>query len=187
MTQGNSASVTAAFGTLLEEIEAEIIYTNGVGSRAFEARDYGRAQEALEQAEQLSAFREKVLALRLEWDRLAPITGREATSRRSPRRLRPGLRTRAEEYYRPILRVLDRRGGSGPVGDVLDEVHQEMRGILRDVDFEPLPSDGSMPRWRNTAQWARISMVKAGLLKSGSPRGVWEITRKGREYLKENP
>lgn len=64
-------------------------------------------------------------------------------------------------------------------------MREEMKEILRDVDFEPLASDPHNPRWRNAAQWARNSMVNEGLLKSGSPRGVWEITEKGREYLKE--
>ena len=32
-----------------------------------------------------------------------------------------------------------------------------------------------MPRRRNTAQRARNSMVKEGLLKADSSRGVWEV------------
>lgn len=39
-------------------------------------------------------------------------------------------------------------------------------------------------RWRNTAQWARKTIVQEGLLASDSPKEIWEITRKGREYLK---
>ena len=40
-----------------------------------------------------------------------------------------------------------------------------------------------LPRWRNTAQWARNAMVKEGLLASDSPRGVWEITAEGKQWL----
>lgn len=191
MIQNNPTNVVAAFEILLEEIETEIDFTNRVGSRAFEARDYDRAREALEQAAQLTAYRDKLAALRRDWDRLVPVIDEEAEdaetseSRRNLRRLRRGLRTPEEAYYRPILRVLERRGGSGQVAEVLDEVREEMKSILRDVDFEPLASDSNNPRWRNAAQWARNSMVNEGLLKSGSPRGVWEIAEKGREYLKE--
>ena len=191
MIKNNPTNVVAAFEILLEEIETEIDFTNRVGARAFEARDYDRAREVLELAAQLTAYRDKLAAFRREWDRLVLVADEEAEdtetteSHRNPGRLRRGLRTPEEAYYRPILRVLERRGGSGQVGDVLEEVREEMKGILRDVDFEPLASDPHNPRWRNTAQWARNSMVNEGLLKSGSPRGMWEITEKGREYLKE--
>lgn len=191
MIKNNPTNVVAAFEILLEEIETEIDFTNRVGSRAFEARDYDRAREALDLAAQLTAYRDKLAAFRREWDRLVPVADEETEdtetteSRRNLGRLRRGLRTPEDAYYRPILRVLERRGGSGQVGDVLEEVREEMKGILRDVDFEPLASDPHNPRWRNTAQWARNSMVNEGLLKSVSPRGVWEITEKGREYLKE--
>lgn len=191
MIKNNPTNVLAAFEILLEEIETEIDFTNRVGSRAFEARDYDRAREALELAAQLTAYRDKLAAFRREWDRLVPVADEKTEdtetteSRRNLGRLRRGLRTPEDAYYRPILRVLERRGGSGQVGDVLEEVREEMKGILRDMDFEPLASDPHNPRWRNAAQWARNSMVNEGLLKSGSPRGVWEITEKGREYLKE--
>jgi len=191
MIQNNPTNVVAAFEILLEEIETEIDFTNRVGSRAFEARDYDRAQEALEQAARLTAYRDKLAALRRDWDRLVPVVDEETEdtetteSRRNLGRLSRGLRTPEDAYYRPILQVLVQRGGSGQVGEVLEEVREEMKGILRDVDFEPLASDPHNPRWRNAAQWARNSMVNEGLLKSGSPRGVWEITEKGRGYLEE--
>lgn len=191
MIRNNPTNVVAAFEILLEEIETEIDFTNRVGSRAFEARDYDRAREALELAAQLAAFRDKIALLRREWDRLVPFadeaSGDTATteSRRNLGRLRRGLRTPQDAYYRPILRVLERRGGSGEVGEVLEEVREAMTGILREVDFEPLASDPHNPRWRNTAQWARNTMVNEGLLQSGSPRGVWELTEKGRRYLEE--
>ncbi|NMC19518.1 MAG: hypothetical protein GYA33_03775 [Thermogutta sp.] len=191
MIQNKPTNVVAAFEILLEEIETEIDFTNRLGSVAFEARDYDRAREALEQAAQLTAYRDKVAALRREWDHLFPAIDQEMEdaetreSRRNLGRLRRGLRTPEDEFYLPILRVLVRRGGSGQVGDILQDVREEMKGILRDVDFEPLASDSRNPRWRNTAQWARNSMVNEGLLKSHSARGVWEITEKGRQFLQE--
>jgi len=69
------------------------------------------------------------------------------------------------------------------MGHVLDRVLQMMTGTLKDVDYEPLASDPDMPRWKNAAQWARNSMVKEGLLRSNSPRGVWEISDAGIRLL----
>ena len=59
-----------------------------------------------------------------------------------------------------------------------------MKDEFREVDHQPLKSDPGHPRWNNTAQWARNTMVTDGLLKSNSPRGTWEVTEKGRKYLK---
>jgi hypothetical protein len=36
------------------------------------------------------------------------------------------------------------------------------------------------------AQWAWSSVVNDSLLKKDSPRGVWEITEKGTDYLSQN-
>ena len=90
-------------------------------------------------------------------------------------RLPRGSRTPMGDYYQPILQALNESGGSARVNDVLERLEQSMKGMLREVDYEPLASDG-MLRWRKTAQWARDAMVKEGLLKSNSPRGIWEIT-----------
>ncbi len=98
-------------------------------------------------------------------------------------RLQRGARTPEEVYYRPILKALNELGGSAKMNDVLEKVEQSMKNVLKQVDYEPLASDTEMLRWRNTAQWARHTLVKENLLKSNSPRGIWEITEKGRMSL----
>ena len=100
-------------------------------------------------------------------------------------RLRRGQRTPEASYYRPILEVLAEMGGSGETAEVVDRVGERMKGVLKDVDHDPLASSPDNPRWRNAAQWARNSMVHDGLLKAASPRGVWELSDKGRQALQE--
>jgi hypothetical protein len=94
-----------------------------------------------------------------------------------------GLRTREEAYFEPILTTISESGGRAKMSDVLPAVEKKMKGLLKKVDYEPLASDQEMPRWRNTAQWARNTMVKEGLLKAESPRGIWEISESGRQWL----
>lgn len=74
-------------------------------------------------------------------------------------------------------------GGSGKVAEVLDRVGKKMKGKLKACDYEPLASDPKNPRWRNATQWARNSMVHEGLLKNDSPRGIWEISEKGKQQI----
>lgn len=188
MIENNPSNVSSAFEMLLEEIEAEIEFVNNVGSRAFEGRDYDRAKEALERAGVLTAFRDRIATLRKEWEDLAAAAERaedEETraARRNLGRLRKGIRTPEAAYRLPILRVLADMGGSGRVGEVLERVGQLMKPILKDVDYQPLASSPDNPRWRNAAQWARSSMIREGLLRADSPRGIWEITDKGRQAV----
>lgn len=99
-------------------------------------------------------------------------------------RLQSGRRTPPIDFYQPILKALNELGGSAKVKDVPDRLEQSMKGILKEVDYEPLKSGTT--RWRNTAQWARDSMVKEGVfLKQNSPHGIWEITEAGRRSLRK--
>lgn len=189
MIENNPTSVVVAFEMLLEEIEAEIDFVNRVGAQAFQGRDYDKAKEALERVGQITAFRDKADSLRREWESLFAQEEDEVgtaahAERRNLGRLRRGLRTREEAYYVPILKALESLGGSAQMHLVLDRVQHSMHGVLRDVDYEPLASEPDMPRWKNAAQWARNSMVKEGLLKSNSPRGWWEVSEAGIQYLR---
>ena len=87
------------------------------------------------------------------------------------------------EYRRPILEALEEMGGRGKVDEVLRRVFEKVKTKLKDVDREALPSAKEL-RWRNSARWQRQYMVNDGLLRNDSPRGVWEITEKGRQYLR---
>jgi len=186
MIENNPSNVTAAFDILVEEIEAEIDFVNQVGAAAFGKRDYDRVKEAMEHTTRLTVFRDKVVGLRREWESASQLRVEEedAAHRQNLGRLQRGLRTREEAYYNPILSALDEMGGAGKMSDVLEKIERTMQGILKKVDYEPLASSPDMPRWRNAACWARNSMINESLLKGNSPRGIWEITEKGRQYLK---
>lgn len=190
MIENNPSNVSSGFEMLLEEVEAEIDFFTRIGSCAFECRDYRKVDEARTQAEKVTAFRDKVAALRKEWD---AISGSEAeedeetkADRRNLGRLRKGLRTPEAAYYLPILKALVELGGSAKMQAVLDKVYKVMKPVLKDVDHEPLASEPDMPRWRNSAQWARNSMRQEGLLKEDSPHGTWEITAAGQKRLEES-
>jgi hypothetical protein len=99
-------------------------------------------------------------------------------------KIKHGQKTKQVEYRTPILQALENLGGSGNVNEVLDCVYKKMKDFLVPVDLEKLPSTRKI-RWRDTAIWERYCMIKEGVLKSDSPRGIWEISEKGKEYLKE--
>lgn len=72
---------------------------------------------------------------------------------------------------------------SGGINSVLDRIRELMDEELNQYDLAPL-SDGEIPRWRNTAQWARNKMREEGLILDDTPRGIWAISEEGRRWLK---
>ncbi|MBA7620529.1 hypothetical protein ES703_27879 [subsurface metagenome] len=168
---------------------------------------YEKARQAFEEKQKLEKLKkeriEKALALVKEARELLNIyrlklnvtsrgirikdkDGRNINNIRERKKLRRGSKTPQSKYRIPILQALTDLGGRGNVNEILERVYKKMKEVLNSVDFETLPSGGDY-RWRNTAQWARNTMVhKEGLLKKDSPSGIWEITEKGKIYLKEH-
>jgi restriction system protein len=97
--------------------------------------------------------------------------------RRATNRIARGARTPQSAFRAPLLRVLHEAGGSAKISEATDRLGTLMQERLNDVDRQTMAS-GEI-RWRNAVQWERNEMVKEGLLKKDSPRGVWELTAKG--------
>ena len=106
------------------------------------------------------------------------------------KRLKPAKRKRApsstllpESAYRlPILRVLFGNGGRMPTSEAVVAAGELVKDKLLPADLEML---GKKPRWEGRVQFARLQLIKDGLMKKGSPRGVWEITDAGEQKVKE--
>jgi restriction system protein len=181
--------VHVAFETLLEEIEKVANAVNESGAAALTSGRYDEARAAIEHATRLAEFRERVKSLQTEWDRLvdaAPVevVRRPGRTRRKRRRsLSRGLKTPERSFRRPILESLVELGGRASVDAVLRKVEEKMRHVLNEYDYQRLPSTPKEVRWENTAKWCRSMLVKEGLMRADSPRGVWEISEAGRRSL----
>ncbi|MCM8748014.1 winged helix-turn-helix domain-containing protein [Thermomicrobiaceae bacterium CFH 74404] len=181
--------VLVAFEILLEEIEQVANAVQESGASALRSGRYDEAEAAIEHARRLAEFRERVKSLQAEWTRLtgaAPVK----VARRAPRRrlqkyqpLSRGLRTPEASFRRPILESLVELGGSAPMDVVLQKVEEKMRSVLNEYDYQPLASMPRELRWKNTAAWCRLTLVREGLLNGDSPRGIWEISDAGRRAL----
>ena len=87
------------------------------------------------------------------------------------------------EYCIPILEVLVEKGGKAKQREVFDIIERKIGETFNDLDIAILKSGSK--RWQKNAAFQRFRMVREGLLRSESQRGVWEITEKGRKFLKE--
>ena len=91
--------------------------------------------------------------------------------------------TTIKEYRTTILKSLVEIGGKGKVKEVLDRVEINMEDKFTPEDKEPLRSEEL--RWESQAKSARYYLVQEGYLRSDSEYGFWEISEKGRNYLKK--
>jgi hypothetical protein len=76
-----------------------------------------------------------------------------------------------EEAVRGCMRCLGGRAGRA---DVLAALREELRGRLGPLDLEVLPS--GVPRWEAHVAKARQRLVRQGVIRGDSPRGVWELS-----------
>ena len=86
------------------------------------------------------------------------------------------------EYWPAILESLVELGGRAQRDKVITRVGEKLESTLTPADKQLLKS-GMDVRWKNRVAWQRLNMVKQGLLRENSPRGVWEITDSGRKWL----
>lgn len=100
---------------------------------------------------------------------------------KKPRAAR-GTTLPASEYELPMLAVLVKHGGRAPATEVIEELGVALASRLTPADRD-LVSSG-LVRWKNRAQFVRLNLIKAGDMVKGSPRGMWEISDKGRQRLK---
>ena len=107
---------------------------------------------------------------------------KSARKREKSQRAPTGSILPEQEYVRPLLEVLDEKGGRAPAREIIDEVGRRLKDRLTPLDREPVASGGL--RWQNRVQFARLRLIDRGLLKKASPRGLWEITEKGTEYVR---
>ncbi|NLI61611.1 MAG: hypothetical protein GX375_09330 [Clostridiales bacterium] len=185
------SDVVVGFDILLEIIKDTLIATNKAGARAMNLGNYNLANKYIDHGRKIKDFENEIEILKNTW--LSICSPHQKTNeetkqtdgshRKNFGRLPRGVRTPESAFIKPILEVLIELGGSAPMAKVLDLVKLKVEGQLQEVDYQPLPSDPKIIRWRNTAQWARQDLVTKGFLKNDSPRGIWEISDKGRQLI----
>ncbi len=140
-------------------------------------------QRLLRQAASFEDTAEDVINRLLDGSEGTEPSDRLGSGQAGPQRASPGSILPEREYWIPILTLLAEQGGTAAATDVIDALGERMRDVLTPGDFEVLRM-GEV-RWRNRARFARLRMRERGLLSSSSPRGVWEMTMLGRQYLAE--
>jgi hypothetical protein len=78
-----------------------------------------------------------------------------------------------------IIRALKKLRGSARVSDVIEEIGRQLDGKLLSGDTEWRETTNEYA-WQNNAKWERYQMTQDGVLRTGSPRGIWELSEDGK-------
>jgi hypothetical protein len=106
-------------------------------------------------------------------------TGESAPAvRTDSNKRKDGAKLPQKEFRFPLLYVLLELGGSAPAKAVRERIEPLMKSQLGEGDYESV-STGD-PRWWNAVCWERSELVKEGLMRDDSIRGVWEISESGK-------
>jgi hypothetical protein len=93
------------------------------------------------------------------------------------RRVRPSKRVGWQsrtDLYLAIIETLREMNGRGYVDEILPRLKGRISHLLDPYYLDADP--GGMERWIHAAHSARMKLVEKGVLKSGSPHGVWELS-----------
>ncbi len=180
-------NITEALDSTMDMVDSYQRSLRKESKKAFQAGDYRSTSTLIANMGKIESLQKQLRAVQKDWGKInieiggvkiieAPKTTKKALRVR-------GKRTPETDFRLPILQTLVDLGGTAKTAEVLNAVEKKMKKTLNEYDMQPLPSIPSMSRWKQTAQMVRIKMVKEGLLKSSSPRGVWEITAKGKRTI----
>ncbi len=87
-----------------------------------------------------------------------------------------------KEYYRPILETLHENGGQLESNRCRDLLRNRLTHVLQPGDFAPV-GDTKIERWAYLIPWAKLKLVKAGLMRDDVPRKIWAISDHGKDWL----
>jgi restriction system protein len=169
------SKIIAVFEQLLIDLEQEAGRVKQEGSRSFQENDYTNAQIHLDNAKKLSQFQSQISQMYEELKKMQKIR---------PVQVDSGQCISQQEYMIPVLKALYKRGGSGRTKEILESVHEMLKNKFSNKDMEKIPSGYDL-RWHKIIYWAIFTMKGMGLLKNDSQPGIWEISDKGRQYLKK--
>lgn len=185
------------FDVLKQELALQKRQLGSASKAAIDKGNYEAAEKILVQIRELDGLQKRLDSLAVDLEQWAkdsgvaiegfPIAGNcpAVPQKDAPQKQKRQKKTQQTEYFVPILETLVSGGGRMKTNDVLNQVFEKVKDRLLPYDLKPLKSNPAMPRWRNTAQWGRNSLRELGYMRSDSPKGIWEISDQGREWLRQ--
>jgi hypothetical protein len=104
--------------------------------------------------------------------------------RKRARSFAQGTLTPPRDFWKHVLGILIEKGGKAPRQEVHNIMKRRLDGRLMPGDIE-VNRDGTL-KWEKQVDYQRLAMANEGLLHKHSPRGIWEITDVGRQWISQH-
>jgi hypothetical protein len=91
-------------------------------------------------------------------------------------------RAALKKFQTPLLETLYRLGGKAYSREVRKTIERVVAPMLGKADYE-LVSNGQ-PRWWNAICSLRNDLIRQGLFRNDSERGIWELSERGFELVR---
>jgi len=88
---------------------------------------------------------------------------------------------RTKSIYLPLLKVIDDAGGRLSADEAVKRVEVYFPEFTEADKLERVPSGDK--RWDSRVHRVRRYLVEEGYLDKEAPKGIWQITQKGKQYL----
>lgn len=125
-----------------------------------------------EVGEALESLRGELESMSADIQKILPAKDHDA----KPRRRRPRSnvpRTDKQVLREYLVKALKAHGGRASIHDALKWMKEHLQHRFLPGDLETRTSGEVV--WENNTCWERYNLVQEGILKSDSPRGVWEL------------
>ncbi|MDE0291872.1 MAG: hypothetical protein OXK19_05135 [Candidatus Dadabacteria bacterium] len=94
-----------------------------------------------------------------------------------------GDRSSQRKFRKPLLRAIYEMGGSARTEDLYPVIRKHIAAVPLSGNMNNLSSGDK--EWRNAIRRERHKLVREGCLRDDSPRGTWELSRKGTELVEK--
>jgi len=104
-----------------------------------------------------------------------------AASKTQPDRSKHRKRLSLKHFRMPLLKTLYALGGSEYSREIRATMERLVAPMLGAGDYE-IVSNGQ-PRWWNAICSVRNDLIREGLFRSDSERGIWELSKRGTDFM----
>jgi hypothetical protein len=102
--------------------------------------------------------------------------------KRKSARSKRGERLSQKKFRAPLLDTLFRLGGKAYSREIRKAIEHLVAPMLRAADYELVSND--QPRWWNAICSVRNDLIKEGLFRNNSERGIWELSKRGFTFVR---
>jgi hypothetical protein len=102
--------------------------------------------------------------------------------KRKSDRPKRGERVSLKELRGPLMDTLYRLGGKAYSREIRMTIERLVAPMLGKADYELVSN--AQPRWWNAICSVRNDLIRQGLFRNDSERGIWELSKRGFEFMR---